>query len=105
MHGSQQQGQAGANYHRTASGWAALVWHELTVTAAQVKALLCGICKLVVREAILMHMDTAANLMPPVSTFFVPRVLKGGWNYFGQAKPCSVLFVDGSCGLSTRILF
>ena len=79
--------------------------HELTVTAAQVKALLCGICKLVVREAILMHMDTAANLMPPVSTFFVPRVLKGGWNYFGQAKPCSVLFVDGSCGLSTRILF
>ena len=79
--------------------------HELTVTAAQVKALLCGICKLVVREAILMHMDTAANLMPPVSTFFVPRVLKGGWNYFGQAKPCSVLFVDGSCGLSPRILF
>ena len=36
--------------------------HELTVTAAQVKALLCGICKLVVREA--MHLDTAANLMP-----------------------------------------
>ena len=69
--------------------------HELTVTAAQVKALLCGICKLVVRKA--MHMDTAANLMP--SCEHVLCLV----SCFGQAK--RVLFVDGSCGLSTRILF
>ena len=63
--------------------------HELTVTAAQVSANLLS-----AKQCIWTLQQTSC---PPVSTFFVPRVLKGGWNYFGQAKPCSVLFVDGSC--------
>lgn len=64
--------------------------HELTVTAAQVKALLCGICKLVVREA--MHMDTAANLVPSCEHVFCASCLEGRLELFrtGEALQCPV---------------
>ena len=67
-----------------------MVWHELTVTAAQVKALLCGICKLVVREA--MHLDTAANLMPSCEHVFCASCLEGRLELFrtGEALQCPV---------------
>ena len=77
--------------------------HELTVTAAQVKALLCGICKLVVREAT--HMDTAANLVPSCKHVFCASCLEGRLELFRTGKALQCPVCGRFVGLSTQILF